>query len=168
MDQQKIGAFLKTLRKEKGLTQWELAEKMGVSDRTVSRWETGTNMPDFSLLVDIADFYKVDVREILDGERKIEGEKQENMRLIAEYTDREKRRVTLVMRWLFIVGLCSMIAYMVLENMENAVFFSHFLLGLIAGVLLFGILYTSKVMSKLMQIKKGIFRRLRKKKNKEK
>ena len=117
MDQQKIGAFLKTLRKEKGLTQWELAEKMGVSDRTVSRWETGTNMPDFSLLVDIADFYKVDVREILDGERKIEGEKQENMRLIAEYTDREKRRVTLVMRWLFIVGLCSMIAYMVLENM---------------------------------------------------
>ncbi|MBR3514947.1 MAG: helix-turn-helix transcriptional regulator, partial [Lachnospiraceae bacterium] len=46
MDQIKIGTFLKTLRKEKNLTQEQLAEKLGVSNRTVSRWETGTNMPD--------------------------------------------------------------------------------------------------------------------------
>ena len=57
MDQIKIGAFLKVLRKEKNLTQEQLAEQLGVSGRTVSRWETGNNMPDISLLVEIAEFY---------------------------------------------------------------------------------------------------------------
>ena len=61
MDQIKIGAFLKTLRKEKNLTQEQLAEHMGVSGRTVSRWETGNNMPDISLLVEIAEFYDVSI-----------------------------------------------------------------------------------------------------------
>ena len=70
MDQQKIGAFLKELRKEKNITQEELAEKMLVSRRTVSRWETGSNMPDLDILIDISEFYDVDLREILDGERK--------------------------------------------------------------------------------------------------
>ena len=52
MDTKKIGAFLKQCRKEKNLTQEQLAEKFGVSARTVSRWETGSNMPDLSILVD--------------------------------------------------------------------------------------------------------------------
>ena len=51
MDQIKIGAFLKTLRKEKNLTQEQAAEQLGVSNRTVSRWETGTNKPDIWNLV---------------------------------------------------------------------------------------------------------------------
>lgn len=51
MDQKKIGLFLKELRKEKELTQSQLAEQLNVSDRTVSRWETGTNLPDLSVLV---------------------------------------------------------------------------------------------------------------------
>ena len=72
MDQTKVGQFLKQLRKEKGITQEEFAEKIGVSGRTVSRWETGSNMPDISLLVDIADFYDVDVREIIEGAKKSE------------------------------------------------------------------------------------------------
>ena len=72
MDQQKIGEFLKTLRKETGLTQEELADKMNVSRRTVSRWETGSNLPDLALLVELADLYDVDMREIFNGERKDE------------------------------------------------------------------------------------------------
>ena len=70
MDQKKIGGFLKQLRKEKGITQQNLAEVLGVSGRTVSRWETGFNMPDLDLLIEIADYYDVEIREILDGERK--------------------------------------------------------------------------------------------------
>lgn len=72
MNQQKIAGFLKELRKEKGLTQGQAAEHFGVAGRTVSRWETGSNMPDLSMLVEIATFYDVEVREILDGERKSE------------------------------------------------------------------------------------------------
>ena len=72
MDQKKIGLFLKELRKEKGITQEAFAEMLNISGRTVSRWETGNNLPDISLLVSIADFYEVDVREIIEGERKSE------------------------------------------------------------------------------------------------
>lgn len=72
MNQQKIGTFLKELRNEKNLTQEQLAEKLGVSRRTVSRWETGSNMPDLDLLIEMADHYEVDLRELLDGERKSE------------------------------------------------------------------------------------------------
>ena len=68
MDQRKIGAFLKELRKEKGITQEQMAEELGVSGRTISRWETGSNMPDIGMLVEIAEFYDVSIPEIINGE----------------------------------------------------------------------------------------------------
>ena len=70
MDQNKIGLFLKELRKEKGMTQEQLAEKLNVSGRTVSRWETGSNLPDISLLTSIADILGVNTSELLNGERE--------------------------------------------------------------------------------------------------
>lgn len=77
MDQIRIGAFLKALRKEKGLTQEQLAEKLAVFGRTVSRWETGSNMPDIGMLVVLADFYGVSIPELINGERKSENMNQE-------------------------------------------------------------------------------------------
>ena len=68
----KIGDFLRNLRNEKDLTQEELAEKFGVSSRSVSRWENGNTMPELGILVELADFYGVDIKEIIDGERKSE------------------------------------------------------------------------------------------------
>ena len=55
MDQVKIGSFIKELRKEKGLTQEQQAEQFQVSRRTISRWETGSNLPDLDLLIEMAD-----------------------------------------------------------------------------------------------------------------
>ena len=77
MDQVKIGKFLKELRKEKGLTQEQLAEKLNVSNRSISRYETGNNMPDISLLIEIADIFEVSIPEIINGERKSENMNQE-------------------------------------------------------------------------------------------
>ena len=77
MDQIRIGAFFKALRKEKGLTQEQLAEKLAVSGRTVSRWETGSNMPDIGMLVVLADFYGVSIPELINGEKKSENMNQE-------------------------------------------------------------------------------------------
>ena len=95
MNQQKTGELLKHLRKEKGLTQEQLAERFSVSSRTVSRWETGSNMPDVSMLIELADFYNVDIREIIDGERKSESmdqETKETLLKVAEYaTEGEKQ-----------------------------------------------------------------------------
>lgn len=77
MNQIKIGEFLKELRKEKGLTQEQLAEQFNVSRRSVSRWETGNNMPDLSMLITLAKYYEVDVKEIIDGKRKSENMNEE-------------------------------------------------------------------------------------------
>ena len=106
MNQQKIGEFLKQLRKEKGLTQEQLAEHFYISSRTVSRWETGSNMPDVSMLIELADFYDVDIREIIDGERKSEtmdNEMKDTLKKVAEYAaeEREKRHERL---YIFLAG----------------------------------------------------------------
>ena len=90
MNQIKIGEFLKELRKEKGLTQEQLAEQFNISRRSVSRWETGSNMPDLSMLITLAEYYDVDVREIIDGKRKSENmneEVKETLEKVASYND---------------------------------------------------------------------------------
>ena len=95
MDQKKIGAFLKMLRKEKGLTQAQLADHFSVTDRTVSRWENGVHMPDVSLLVALADFYHVEVRELIDGERKddtVENQTKETLQKVSDYAAEEKNQ----------------------------------------------------------------------------
>ena len=110
MNQQKIGAFLKELRNTKNLTQEQLGEYLGVSRRTVSRWETGSNLPDLDILIEIADYYNVDLRELLDGERKSEKmnkELEETVLKVADYSNEEKKRMTRVMHWLFITGIRS-------------------------------------------------------------
>lgn len=99
MDVKKIGEFLKALRKEKGLTQEQLAEILFVSGRTVSRWETGRNMPDLSILIQMAEFYEVEVKEILDGERKsgiMDKELKETLSKVADYNKLEKEKAAKV------------------------------------------------------------------------
>lgn len=93
MNQEKIGAFLKQLRKEKGLTQEQLAEKFYVSSRTVFRWETGSNLPDLSMLIDLAEFYEVDIREMIDGERKSETMDQKTKDTIKKSESMWKKKV---------------------------------------------------------------------------
>lgn len=69
IDREAFGAFLVQLRKEKGLTQKELAEKLYVSDKAVSKWERGLSLPDISLLTPLAEILGVTVTELLRGER---------------------------------------------------------------------------------------------------
>lgn len=95
MNQQKTGEFLKHLRKSKGMTQEQLAEHFYVSARTVSRWETGRNAPDLDMLIELADFYDVNILEIIDGERKSENmgkESKETLKKVAEYAVEEKEQ----------------------------------------------------------------------------
>lgn len=96
MDQAKIGAFLKELRKENNLSQEQLAERLNVSSRSVSRWENGNTMPDISIIIELADYYDVDIRDLLNGERKSEKmntELKETLEMVAEYTNAEKEKI---------------------------------------------------------------------------
>ncbi|MCH5263153.1 MAG: helix-turn-helix domain-containing protein [Lachnospiraceae bacterium] len=112
MDQIKIGEFLKRLRNEKELTQEQLAEKVGVSNRTVSRWETGNNLPDISILIQLSEFYDIDIREIIDGERKSEimdGEMKDTITKVAEYAEYEKELIIMQMKRNSIIALISLV-----------------------------------------------------------
>lgn len=69
MDQERIGKFIVELRKEKKLTQKELADKLGVTDRAVSNWETGRRLPDYSLLPDLCKILSISINEFFIGKR---------------------------------------------------------------------------------------------------
>ena len=161
MDLQKIGTFLKDLRKEKALTQEQLAETLSVSRRTVSRWETGSNMPDLDLLMEIADLYQVDLRELLNGERKNEHmnkELRETVIQVAEYSNAEKQHAAKTVRVYFVLGMIALIVNAVLHMMEiEETFWIGFLKGgtfaLALIAMVFGILYTSDAMMKIQAFK---------------
>ena len=68
MEQEKIGKFIAKCRKDKKITQQELAEKLGVSDRTIGNWENGRNMPDLSLFKPICDELDITINDFLNGE----------------------------------------------------------------------------------------------------
>ena len=70
MNQEKIGQFIKNIRKENKLTQKELADKLGVTYQAVSKWENGKNVPDISIIKEMSKMFNVDIDEILDGEKK--------------------------------------------------------------------------------------------------
>ncbi len=78
MNQEKIGKFIAELRKEKKLTQEQLGQRLGVSSKSISRWENGKSMPDLSLLVPISQEFNISVNELLSGERIIENNYQQN------------------------------------------------------------------------------------------
>lgn len=122
MDQKKIGEFLKQLRKEKNLTQEQLAEHFYVSSRSISRWETGSNMPDVDMLIELADFYKVDIREIIEGERKSEkmdNETKDTLKKVAEYvTEERKKREKKLAYLLAAYGSVALIAYLLFGKEE--------------------------------------------------
>ena len=158
MDQIKTGAFLKELRREKGITQEQLAEELGVSGRTISRWETGSNMPDISLLVEIAGFFDVSIPEIIKGERKSEEMKEEEKEIaetMSDYAKTEKEKLVKSIRNMSIIGLIALIVYMVMR--ETGIYDRNNLLRYTYGisealiyvtVLMFP-LYTTGLLSKI-------------------
>ena len=125
MDQMKIGNFLKELRKEKGITQAQLAETLNVSARTVSRWETGSNMPDISILVDIADYYDISIPEIINGERKSEIMNEEERKIaktMSDYATTEKEKIFKEMKIQSIIGVCALVLYWILHETDAYIY----------------------------------------------
>lgn len=134
VDQVKIGNFLKKLRKEKGITQEQLAEILNVSGRTVSRWETGNNMPDISILVDIADYYDISIPEIISGERKSEMMNEEERKIaktMADYATTEKEKIFKEMKFQSVMGVCALVLYWILH--ETGAYMYNDVLGKLAS-----------------------------------
>ena len=69
MNQEKIGRFIAVCRKENGYTQASLAEKLGITDRAISKWENGKSLPDPSIMLEVCELLQINVNELLTGER---------------------------------------------------------------------------------------------------
>ena len=167
MDQKKIGRFLKKLRNDKGLTQEQFAEIINVSNRSVSRWENGVNMPDFDLLMQIAEYFDVHIEEILDGERKTPAPEQETKNTllkVADYSTNENVIFSKRLNYIFLMGLAAYIVYMIIDIQDLTALplydnIASFALGLVLGVLLVGALYTSRHISKIKAFKMRLLKR---------
>ena len=169
MDQKKIGSFLKELRKEKNVTQEQLAEILGVSSRTVSRWETGSNLPDLDLLMSLAGYHKGELGELLDGERmdtRMNKELEETVVKVADYSNHEKQKFARRMCVLFIIGTVLFTLYLVWcasgmpAGWEPA---ASCALGFAYGMMLVGILYTSGRLARFHALKLRLLKRLQRK-----
>ena len=167
MDLIKIGRFLQDLRKEKGLTQEQLAERLNVARRTVSRWETGFNTPDLDILIELADLYAVDLRDLLNGERKSEQmneELKETVLQVADYSNEEKARLLRRMHWLFIAGMIGFIAFLVITALglqETAPYeaIGSFGLGSAFGMIILGVFFTSRSSLRIREFKQRLLRK---------
>ena len=158
MDQKKIGLFLRELRNEKNLSQEQLAEEFGVSSRSISRWENGNTMPDISIIIELADFYDVDIREIIHGERKSENmdkELKDTLVTVADYTNNENGKImqsavnmAIITSVLFeIITLFIFYFYSLSDNL---------LLNLAAIVTSFGVLYSGLSVLRLFELNEKI------------
>ena len=101
MDQSKIGRFIAQMRKELGMTQKQLADHLQISDKTISKWETGKGLPEVSLMMPLCDILKISVNELLSGERFAEEEYKEKterviMDLVKEREENKKKMILAV------------------------------------------------------------------------
>lgn len=167
MDQQKIGMFLKELRQKKKRTQEQIAEQFHVSSRTVSRWETGRNMPDLDVLIEISDYYEVDLRELLDGERKSEKmdrETKETVLKAVDYTNTETERYTKRVHWLLVAGavfwfVSSFINHTGLHDDAVLSAVADFGEGASIGMVLCGLVFTSRYGQRIKAFKQRLLKR---------
>ena len=125
MEQIKTGKFIAELRKEKGMTQEQLGDRLGVNSRSVSRWENGHGMPDISLLLELADVLGVTVQELLEGSRReIESGNAgvvtyEGLHTVVQYLNQEraawKKQIDSSLKFSLLCVGTAMVLYIVFE-----------------------------------------------------
>lgn len=153
MNQMLIGEFLARKRKEKNMTQAALAERIGVSNKTVSKWETGKCMPDYSVIEILCKELEITVAELLDGEDS--GDKSvrvydENqiLELIKRTQELEQRRTSLYGFILIIMGLGLLSLHYNIGGSSVKDFLSGLLMGISVGQMVMGIYVIARGVSK--------------------
>lgn len=114
MDQIRIGKFISACRKEQGLTQAQLGERLGITDRAVSKWETGKSMPDSSIMLELCGILDITVNELLTGERiqmeDYSKRAEENLVELKKYE--EQARLLLQLEW--VIGYVCTATFLIL------------------------------------------------------
>ena len=122
MNQVKIGKFIASKRKEQGLTQLQLAEKLGITDRAVSKWETGKSLPDASLMPELCKLLKITINDLLCGEVvSVENYNEKAEKALLEMVKKEELQNKKLMMYENVIGFGSTISFLI--QVFVAVFF---------------------------------------------
>lgn len=130
MEQDKVGKFIAKLRKEKDMTQQQLADKLGITDRAVSNWENGRRLPEYSILKELCDIFGISINELFAGE-KIDKENynqiaDENLLKVIEKINKESRKIEKRMIIVLVISviLTMLIIYLLpLKNIKDVYIF---------------------------------------------
>ena len=110
MDQVKIGLFIAEQRKTQNLTQMQLAEKLGITDRAISKWERGRAMPDPSIMLELCDILCINVNELLSGEKiNMENNNEKNEQLLLEMAKELEKKNKTIWSAMWVIMIASII-----------------------------------------------------------
>ena len=110
MDQLKIGKFIAECRKQKGLTQMQLSEKLGITDKAISKWERGISMPDASIMLEVCGILGISVNELLSGEKiNMENNDQKNEQLLLDMAKELERKNKTIWNSMWVIMTVSLI-----------------------------------------------------------
>ena len=151
MEQIKAGRFITKKRKEQNLTQEQLAERLGVSNKTISKWETGKCMPDYAVVKSLCEELKISVSELMDGEEADEKsirvcDEEQILDLLRRTQELEKQKGMLTGVILIVMGIALQASSRTLGGSDVLDFFSGLLLGLSVAEMLAGIFVIGKAL----------------------
>ncbi len=144
MNQLVIGKFISQKRREKNLTQEQLAEKLGVSNKTISKWETGKCLPDYTIIKVLCEELDITIAELMDGEEAKEKsfrayDEEQILDLVRRTQELERQRFLLYGIMLFVMGIATLGLSNMLGGSTIKDFISGFMVGLSLGEMLAGI-----------------------------
>ena len=147
MNQKQIGRYIAEKRRIKNLTQAQLAEQLGISDKTVSKWECGRSMPDYALIQSLCETLDISVSELIEGKEASLHERQ-LMELLRRTQELERQNGILhgVIMLIFGIALQALAPHCVGSPMQDLL--SGIILGLSVGILLLGIYLIFQAMQK--------------------
>ena len=152
MDQIKIGRFIAERRKSCGLTQMQLAEQMNVSDRAVSKWETGKSLPDSSIMLELCDILSITVNDLLCGEVvSMENYNREVEDRLVELVKEKEASDRRLLRMEIVTGVMCLIPLIAAIVLVNVIPMEEWLGGLIAGLCVIPLLVATPFMIRIEQ-----------------
>ena len=140
MDQSAIGKFIFKKRKEKNFTQEQLAERLGVSNKTISKWETGKCMPDYSMIEPLCQELNITAAQLFDGEdeKSTHTDSQQILKMIKETQDLKNKKLMLIGIVISLTGIVFLIYSQLIGGTDMQEMLSGFTLGLSFPLILLG------------------------------
>ena len=153
MDQIKVGKFIAACRKEQGMTQANLAEKLGISDRAVSKWETGKSMPDSGIMLELCELLKITVNDLLSGETvSMNNQNKVSENILIEIVGQKEAADKRLMLMEIVISLISIAFFFSMITIASLIQMQERAKGLIIGIGIAQLILVGLVATRIEQV----------------